>query len=256
MAPSNTKCPVCGTVFAVQQSMLGKTGKCMACSTLFRIPDHPRKSSYQGDSTQGVAASSGSPRLHLVEDFETDCVDNESSDGLLEAVQSAGPSHSRPMSHLQYSQHLKKRVAIGKQCPKCMQRIDKRASVCPYCRSRQPAQALAIILGVVLVGGLWMCIKWQSNTPEAREQAAKEAQFGTKSAASTRAEEFVTNLIPTPSTAVFGGVIVKDLDKGHYEVKGWVDHENLFGAHIRTYFTCKLLYEGYERWTCEDIKLE
>ena len=60
----------------------------------------------------------------------------------------------------------------GKQCPNCKEWIDKRASRCPHCRSKQPEPLWATIPAVIIVVGLliglvaWAFSSCDSAAPE------------------------------------------------------------------------------------------
>ena len=69
----------------------------------------------------------------------------------------------------------------------------------------------------------------------------------------TMAETFVAKLLKSPSTASFGSVFgeyqdprecVRSLGKGIYQVTGWVDSQNGFGATVRTHFIVNVKDKG------------
>ena len=45
-----------------------------------------------------------------------------------------------------------------KQCKYCMQMIDKKAKICPFCRKKQGESCLSVIIFVILVIGFWMFV--------------------------------------------------------------------------------------------------
>lgn len=66
-----------------------------------------------------------------------------------------------------------------KQCPKCKEWIDKNATKCPHCRSKQPTPAWATVLAVVIVLGLGVwgvrsCSSIFSLSPETKGRMEKE----------------------------------------------------------------------------------
>lgn len=78
-----------------------------------------------------------------------------------------------------------------------------------------------------------------------------------KIAAWVMAQDFVKKFLRAPSTADFGSVFgeyqdpqkcVKYLGSGRYQVRGWVDSQNAFGATIRSDFLIELQDKGDDRW--------
>jgi hypothetical protein len=70
-------------------------------------------------------------------------------------------------------------------------------------------------------------------------------------------EEFVKDRLRAPSTAKFcgfSGATVVTLGGDSYQVNGWVDAQNAFGAMIRDDFVCKLHKTG-DKWYRDDISL-
>jgi hypothetical protein len=153
---------------------------------------------------------------------------------------------------------------IEKQCPKCKEWINKQATVCPRCQSKQPASAGATVIAVIIVGGLclWGYRSCSSvvDSPEAREAAAKRSTYGDKVGAFTMAATFVEKRLKAPGTADYGwqapSECVTDLGEGRYLVKGWVDAQNSFGAKLRTHFTCTVKYEANDKWRCESLDMD
>lgn len=92
----------------------------------------------------------------------------------------------------------------------------------------------------------------QAKEAEAQEDArrASESELADdKIEAWTMAEQFVTDMVKSPSTADFGSVFgeyqdprecVEALGDGEYRVTGWVDAQNGFGATVRTDFVLTL----------------
>jgi len=65
--------------------------------------------------------------------------------------------------------------------------------------------------------------------------------------------DHIQELLRSPSTASFPpfraeGVSIIDEGKGAYQVRGYVDAQNGFGATIRNDFRCHLLHVGAENW--------
>jgi hypothetical protein len=71
------------------------------------------------------------------------------------------------------------------------------------------------------------------------------------------AQQFVKDGLKSPGSADFGSVFgeyqkaddcVTDLGDGKYQVRGWVDAQNAFGATLRSNFTVTLKYVGGGNW--------
>jgi hypothetical protein len=62
------------------------------------------------------------------------------------------------------------------------------------------------------------------------------------------AREFVKDLLKAPGTAEFGGESVKDLGNGEFEITGWVDSQNSFGALLRADFKVKIRHVEGNKW--------
>ena len=63
--------------------------------------------------------------------------------------------------------------------------------------------------------------------------------------ASIQCENFVKNNLKSPSTANFPNLpMITDKGNGTFEVTGYVDAENSFGATLRNFFICDIHYTG------------
>jgi len=71
------------------------------------------------------------------------------------------------------------------------------------------------------------------------------------------AQQFVKDRSMSPSTVDFGWQIsddcVKEVGDNVYNVRGWVDSQNGFGAKVRNNFSCKMRYNSNGDWTCENL---
>jgi hypothetical protein len=69
---------------------------------------------------------------------------------------------------------------------------------------------------------------------------------------------FVKEDLVAPATADFpwwGEVEVVQLNATDFEVRSYVDSENLMGAKVRTFFTCKVRYTE-ESWLLLELEFE
>ena len=51
-----------------------------------------------------------------------------------------------------------------------------------------------------------------------------------------------------PGSAKFGGASAKEQGKQRWTAKGWVDSHNVYGALLRSRWTCRVAYEGSDKW--------
>lgn len=145
-----------------------------------------------------------------------------------------------------------------KQCRKCKKPIDKGATVCPHCRSKQPPPVWIVVVAVVILAGLvgW---GWQSCASLTEKAESHREPYTNKFRAWGMARTFVETRLVSPGSADYGwqtsSECVTDLGQGVYVVKGWVDAQNRFGAKVRSYFTCRVKYVGKEEWVCQSLDI-
>jgi len=68
---------------------------------------------------------------------------------------------------------------------------------------------------------------------------------------------FVNRLLKTPSTPKFPHyreATVSKLAPDSYRIEAWVDAQNMFGAMVRSPYTCELHKEG-KTWYLDDLRL-
>lgn len=73
----------------------------------------------------------------------------------------------------------------------------------------------------------------------------------------TMAKRYVTDKLPSPSTADFPwfATRVDTLGRGRYKVVGYVDAQNRYGATIRTNFVCELTTSDGTNWSLVDLAM-
>lgn len=128
------KCPKCGEEMNVPDSLGGQSETCPSCGNVTIVPMLTK-------SQVDTLAALGNAR-----------------------------SSTRPLPR---GRRGPKRPRGRKQCPKCREWIDKRATKCPHCRSKQPTPAWATVtaLIVVVIIGAWGYRSCSSGTdsPQGRE---------------------------------------------------------------------------------------
>lgn len=106
---------------------------------------------------------------------------------------------------------------------------------------------IAFLIFIVMVLAMVACI---SSLPESPKHD--------KAMAHVMSEDFVKARLKSPGTAKFqmyDPANVRDLGDGVYEVRGYVDAQNGFGATIRNRYYCKLRYAGNDKWIAEKVEL-
>jgi hypothetical protein len=116
------------------------------------------------------------------------------------------------------------------------------------------SKAVVIVLLGVLVGG---AVSGCSVSPEAAAQSREDAA---RIDALMMSQQLVRERLTSPQTArlpliVDREVAVTRLGEHKWAVLGYIDHQNLFGADVRTRYRCQLREEG-EYWRLLALKLE
>jgi hypothetical protein len=116
---------------------------------------------------------------------------------------------------------------------------------------KQVAIGCVFLVVIGLVTYLALC--GHSTPPSPYEQAAAQRQqdsFGAQIAA----EEAVKLVLKAPGTARFGDEKATGKGNGAYEVRGWVDSQNNFGAKLRNRFIAKVRLDG-DTWHSDGVEL-
>jgi len=70
-------------------------------------------------------------------------------------------------------------------------------------------------------------------------------------------QQFIKERLKSPTSAEFPAEAteVKEINKNHFWVKGYVDAKNSFGVPLRHNFTASLEYCGKSQWRCIDLNI-
>lgn len=144
------------------------------------------------------------------------------------------------------------------KCKECGAEISTKAEACPKCGAKRPKPTSLVTW---LIVGLFVYVIVQCSTIQQQhekravaEQSAKtpemkqlEANESAQSDAKWQCREFVKKTLKAPSTAEFqnyNDFSAYGTGNGPFEIIGYVDAQNSFGAKLRTQFTCKLFKSG------------
>ncbi len=138
------------------------------------------------------------------------------------------------------------------KCKECNNDVSTKALACPKCGAIVKKKSrIGKAIGIGFIIFLFLFIVEISSNNKIPHEADKMSAW-------IMAKKFVKQSLISPTTASFGSVfsdyqdpdeIVTDLGGGKYQIKGWVDAENIFGAKkVRNYFICDLEYLGNSQW--------
>ena len=142
------------------------------------------------------------------------------------------------------------------KCPSCNHDISSKAKTCPSCGHpiKQKTSGCTWIFILSAVFFLAVAFSGQGNTGT--------SAYNPDDYDITTAWQFVERGLRSPSTAVFPQISehkvysLPDYENG-YEVHGYVDAQNGFGAMIRSNFICELYYDSEsDNWRLIDLQLK
>lgn len=169
------------------------------------------------------------------------------------------------------------------KCPDCWKMVDSSMTKCPICglsmeaakegkvtkkKIRRegdltPKQILYTLAVVLLVPLFFLIIENKfCNGVHSPATAIQRPEHDAETAY-YMSQKFVKKNIKTPSTAEFpmygrgdGEVKVRTINNDEYSVHAYVDAQNLFGAMVRSEYTCELKYTGNHNWELVKLTIE
>jgi len=159
------------------------------------------------------------------------------------------------------------KIFSTKICPKCSMEIPATAIKCPHCRSTVGMSFLGKCVAVFMVTMVGSCVIGKATAPKDRAPApvktAHEIEVekaeNTKSNVKYNAKRYVELALKTPSTAKFPyygdfSAWQTPENKDVWEVTGYVDAQNSFGAMIRSNWYVKIHVAG-DSYQLIDIRM-
>lgn len=159
-----------------------------------------------------------------------------------------------------------------RECPFCKEKVKENATICKHCKSELPPlppkkwyqtwKGLLLILAVLGIFGRAFDDR-SAKPPLSPQEIAAKQEVTDSLDARTYAKIYVGKSLKAPTTAKWQNVMdfavasKKDsegnLTKDVWEVSGYVDAQNSFGAMIRTQWYVKLKKVG-DSWKLLEIK--
>lgn len=79
-----------------------------------------------------------------------------------------------------------------------------------------------------------------------------------KQLASISSQECVKEYLKSPASAEFpilSDELIKQLNDSTFIIENYVDSDNSFGAKLRSYYSCKVIFDKKGNSRCEDVKI-
>jgi len=161
-----------------------------------------------------------------------------------------------------------------KTCPECLNKVNDIVRVCKYCGHIFHSQPLAppapvkrtlpklsftcsLIIALAVLATL--SVVYYASVDGFRSQPKPTADPATPIDAVIMCDQFVKDILKAPKTAEFQNVYQAESTEttpDNFTVTSYVDAENVFGALIRTSFTCKVRYVGNDEWQLDDLEID
>jgi hypothetical protein len=172
-----------------------------------------------------------------------------------------------------------------KKCEECGQNVARDANQCPHCghplkKKSKTSGCGCLVAGIILLGIIGAIVsqdtKNEKPSPsgsspkmEPKKEESKKVEtkpkedYGDKTSASVMAEHFIQKKLVAPSTAKFssswdedsGAAGAVQIDNGVWQVWGYVDSQNSFGAMLRAKWEVHILKAPYaDNWVLKYLR--
>ncbi|MCU1717940.1 hypothetical protein NTD81_12510 [Pseudomonas sp. 5P_3.1_Bac2] len=150
-----------------------------------------------------------------------------------------------------------------KNCKECKSLVSKKADKCPTCGAPQGPKhySLGKLIALVLFGFfIYSLINNDSSTNRASKTTRSSIDGGQEMMAFVMCQKPITDRLTSPSSAKFphsgkSGVSSTHVGGGVYDVVGYVDSQNGFGAMLRSTWNCKIKENDNKTWTALDVNI-
>lgn len=169
------------------------------------------------------------------------------------------------------------------ECPECGKKISENAESCPNCGNpmnkkkeidtakidaefdaqKKSSSNIGCTKGLLIVGAVFIfgiILMSSFSGGSGGSSSGNSGPNHDKSTAWIMTQDFVEKRLSSPSTAEFpnssnSGVEIKQ-SSTTYNINGFVDSENGFGAMIRTNFQAEVRYDGGGTWSLISLEFE
>ncbi len=140
-------------------------------------------------------------------------------------------------------------------CKSCGSYVPFYSNVCPKCTKKNFSPYGRLFRGGLLLSAIILGIYLLNLSRTNQADPAKEL-FPTRMNAIITAEEIISNKLKAPATAKFQTTPDFYQKDSLYEIKGYVDSQNSFGAMLRSKYFVRLIYvPSNDSWTIVNADL-
>lgn len=143
------------------------------------------------------------------------------------------------------------------KCPHCKLEVDAKGSRCPHCQGKiyRWTKGRKILAGFAVFAVILVMISDSGGNKNPSQETQVQSR---ESISIVFAESKIKDILKAPSTAKFANVRAYELtdQKDIWEVNGYVDSQNGFGAMIRSQWEVQLDYTNGKGGTVKSIMFD
>jgi predicted amidophosphoribosyltransferase len=141
---------------------------------------------------------------------------------------------------------------LEKKCKQCAMMIPKDAKICPFCRKQLSTTLITrlavLFIAVPVFGAIFSTTLNHKPAVRSPEEIERKKAGDDKYWAAWAAKEMISKTLKAPSTATWQDITefeVTDVPGGKntWQVRGYVDAENSYGAKLRSNFKAIIFKE-------------